>query len=73
MNYGERAEPSVHEGFIETAPPDREVNKDFGAIHISWGTSTHVIVPLLALLCDLQVSGAGLSMGEVWNGNQWTI
>ena len=52
-NYREWADPSVHEGFVETAPPNREVNKDFGSIIISWGNSTHVVVSLLALLCDL--------------------
>ena len=48
-----RADPLVHEGFIETAPPDGEVNKDFGSIIISQGNSIHVVVLLLALLCDL--------------------
>ena len=52
-NYGEQADPSVHEGSIETALSDREVIKDFGSIRISWGNSTHVVVPHLALLGDL--------------------
>ena len=30
MNYNERAYLLVHEGFVETASLDWEVNKDFG-------------------------------------------
>ena len=52
-NDGEWADPSMHEGFAETVVSDREVNKDFGSINISRGNSTHVIVPLLVLLCYL--------------------
>ena len=52
-NHGEWVDPSVHEGIDETAPPDQEVNKDFGPIIISRGNSTLVVVSLLALLCDL--------------------
>ena len=52
-NHGEWADPSVHEGFTETALSDREVNKDFGSINISQDNLIHVVVPLLALLCDL--------------------
>ena len=50
----------MHEGFVETVPPNWEVNKAFGFISISRGASTHIVVPLLALLCNLRVLGAGL-------------
>ena len=52
-NHGEWANPSVHEGFAETASPDWEVNKDFDSIIISRGNSTYVVVSLLVLSCDL--------------------
>ena len=53
VNYGEQADLAVHEGFVEVAPLDRDVNKDFVSIRISRDNSTHVVLPLLALLCDL--------------------
>ena len=53
VNHSEWADPLAHEGFSETTPPDWGVNKDFGGINISRGNSTQVVVPLLALLCNL--------------------
>ena len=50
MNYGERA---VYEGFVEVVPLDQEVNKDFVSLRISQTNSTHIVVPLLAMLCNL--------------------
>ena len=67
-NYGERADPSVHEGFAEATLPNHEVNKDFVSLNISRGNSTHIVVPLLALLCNLSKEGEHLLELELSSG-----
>ena len=50
----------VNGGFTEVAPSDQEVNKDFVSFGIYRRNSIHVVLPLLTLLCNRQVSGGSL-------------
>ena len=51
----------MHEGFTKVVLSDRGINKDFVSLTISRGNSTHIVMSLLAPLCNLQVSEVGLS------------